>query len=82
MKLGVQVRLGPGHIVLDGDPGPPLRKRGGADPQFLAHICWGQMVAGIKMPLDMEVGLDLGGFLLDGYPAIPSIKSSPIFGSC
>jgi len=23
MKLGMQVGLGPGHIVLDGDPAPP-----------------------------------------------------------
>jgi len=23
MKVGVQVGLGPGHIVLDGDPAPP-----------------------------------------------------------
>ena len=22
MKLGMQVRIGPGHIVLDGDPAP------------------------------------------------------------
>jgi len=24
MKLGMQVGLGPGHIVLDGDPAPPM----------------------------------------------------------
>jgi len=24
MKLGTQVGLGPGHIVLDGDPAPPM----------------------------------------------------------
>jgi len=29
MKLGVQVGLGPGHIVLDGDPDPPQK---GAQP--------------------------------------------------
>ena len=23
MKLGIEIGLGPGHIVLDGDPGPP-----------------------------------------------------------
>jgi len=23
MKLGMQIGLGPGHTVLDGDPGPP-----------------------------------------------------------
>jgi len=31
MKLGVRVGLGPGHIVLDGDPAP-LPKRGTASP--------------------------------------------------
>jgi len=31
MKLGMQVGLGPGHIVLDGDP-PPLPRRGTAPP--------------------------------------------------
>jgi len=54
-KLGVQVGLGPGHIVLDGDP-PPLPQRGTA-PQFLAHECCGKMAAWIKMPLGMELGL-------------------------
>jgi len=41
MKLGVQVGLGPGHIVLDGDPAPLPPK--GHSPQFSAHICCGQM---------------------------------------
>jgi len=36
-KLGMQVGLGPGYIVLDGDPAP-LPQRGTA-PQFSAHIC-------------------------------------------
>ena len=26
MKLGLQVGLGPGHIVLDGDPAPPPQR--------------------------------------------------------
>jgi len=34
MKLGMQEGLGPGHIVLDGDPPALLQK--GADPQFSA----------------------------------------------
>jgi len=45
-KLGMQVGLGPGHIVLDGDPAPPPPK--GHSPQFSAHICCGQMAAWIK----------------------------------
>jgi len=28
MKLGMEVGLGSGHIVLDGDPAPPPPKRG------------------------------------------------------
>jgi len=58
MKLGMQVGLGPGHIVLDGDPVPPLPK--GHSPKFSAHICCGQMAGWIKVPLGIEVGLGPG----------------------
>ena len=34
MKLGVQVRLGPGHIALDEDPAPPPKKGGHSTPNF------------------------------------------------
>ena len=34
MKLGVQVALGPGHIVLDGDPAPHPKKGGTVFPNF------------------------------------------------
>jgi len=34
VKLGLQVGLSPGHIVLDGDPAPPPKKRGIAAPSF------------------------------------------------
>jgi len=36
------------------------------------HICCGQMAAWIKMSLGMELGLDLGDFVLDGDPVAPS----------
>ena len=42
MTLGMQVGLGPGHIVLDGDPAHPPQ-RGTASTQFSAHIWCGQM---------------------------------------
>jgi len=64
MKLGMEVGLGPGHIVLDGDPAP-LPKRGTAPPQFSAHVCCGQMAGWIKMPHGMEVGLGPGHIVLD-----------------
>jgi len=70
MKLGMQVGLGAGHIVLDGDPAPPPPK--GHTPQFSAHICCGQMAVWIKMSLGMELGLDPGDFVLDGDPVAPS----------
>jgi len=70
MELGMQVGLGPGHIVLDGDPAPPPQ-RGTATTQFSAHICCGQMAAWIKIPLGMELGLGPGAFVLDGNPAPP-----------
>jgi len=72
MKLGMQVGLGPRHIVLDGDPAPPPPK--GHSPPFSAHICCGPMAASIKMPLGTELGLGPGDFVLelDGDPALPS----------
>jgi len=63
-KLGTQVGLGPGHTVLDGDPAPAPTK--GHSPQFLAHICCGQMAAWTKMSLGMELGLGQSDFVLDG----------------
>ena len=59
MKLSMQVGLGPGHIVLDGDPAPPPLKGSGA-PQFLAHISCRQMAAGIQTPVGIEVRLGPG----------------------
>ena len=83
MKLGTQVGLGPGHIVLDGDPAPLLK---GAHSQFSAHISCGQTAASIKMSLGMDLGLDLGDFVLDGDPVAPSPKGGgrtpKILGPC
>jgi len=44
MPLGTKVGLGPGHIVLHGDPAARIR---GTDPQFSAHVCCGQTVANL-----------------------------------
>ena len=79
-KLGVQVGLGPGHIVLDGDPSPPPPKW--HNPPFSAHICCGQMAAWIKTSLGMELGLGQSNFVLDGdHAPRPQKGGSPqIFG--
>jgi len=75
MKLGMQVGLGPGHILLDEThlPSPKWAQH----PQFSAHICCGQMAAWIKMPLGMELGIGPGDFVLDGDPANPNFR--PMF---
>jgi len=39
MKLGTQVGLGPGHLVLDGDPAP-LPKNGAQPPIFGPCLLW------------------------------------------
>ena len=54
----MEVGLGPGHIVLDGDPVPlPIK---GRDPQFLADFYSGKTAGCLKMTLAMEVGLSPG----------------------
>jgi len=72
LKLGMPEGLGPGYIVLDGDPAPfPQRCTA---PPFSAHICCGQMTEWIKMPLGTEVDLGPGDFVLDGDTTPPSRK--------
>jgi len=78
MQLGMEVGLGPGNIVLDGDPVPP--KWGTVAPTFQPMYC-GQTARWIKMPLSTEVGLDPGDVVLDGDPAPPAQRrtAAPTF---
>jgi len=78
MAFGVEVGLGPGDFVLDGDPAPPPKK-GTAPTQFSAHVYCGQMAGWIKMPLSTEVGLGPRDVVLDGGPAPPSKGTAPQF---
>jgi len=57
-KLGMQVGLVPGHIVLGGDPAAP--------PKFSAYVYCGQTAGWVKLVLGMLVGLILGDFVIDG----------------
>jgi len=80
MPLGVEVGLGLGHIVLDGDPTPLLHK--GAQPlPFLAHVYFGQRAGWIKMPLGTKVGPGPCRIVLHGDIASPPKRgtASPEF---
>jgi len=55
----MEVGLGPGDCVLDGDPAPPPQK-GDRAPQFLTHVYYGQTAGWIKMSLGMGAGLGPG----------------------
>ena len=82
MKLGMEVGIGPGHIVLDGDPAPRPPKWhspfGGWGSS--AHVCCGQMAGWIKMPLGRAVSLGPADSVLDGDLASPLAKGhSPQF---
>jgi len=72
MALGMEMGLCPRHIVLDGALAS-LPKMWQSCPQVLAHFYCGQMAGCIKVPLDMEVGLSPGDFVVDGDP-VPSPK--------
>ena len=69
IKLGTEVCLGPGHIVLDGNPA--LLPQKGHNLPILTHVCCGQTAGWIKMPLGREVGLGPRDIVLDVDPAPP-----------
>jgi len=52
MLLGIEIGLGPGDFVLDGDPAP--------SPKFSAHLYRGQTAGWTKMVLGIEVRLSPG----------------------
>jgi len=66
LTFSMEVGLGPGDIVLDGDPPLPPEKR--HSPQFPAHVYYGQTAVCIRILLGTEVGLR-GDTVLDGNPA-------------
>ena len=86
MKLGMHVGLGPGHIVLDGNPAPHPQR--GTAPNF-RPICCGQMAC-----MDQDAtwhgaggGPGPGDLVLDGDPAPSPLRKGTesyptIFGPC
>jgi len=72
MPLGMEVGLGQGDLVLDGDLAP-LPKKGG-EPPFSAQFNCAQTAGYTKMPLGIKVGLGPDHIMLDGDPAPPPKK--------
>ena len=70
MALGKEVGLGPGDIVLDGDPTPP-EKRAQPHPIFGPCLLWPNGWR-MKMLLGTEVDLGPGQIVLDGDSAPPA----------
>ena len=66
MTLGMEVGLGPGDFVFDGDPATPGTEGTPTTTQFLAHVYCGQTAGWMKTPLGTEVDLGPGHIVLDG----------------
>ena len=74
--LGMEIGLGPGYIVLDGDPAPsPHAKKEHCSllPHFSANVYSGQTTGFVKVSLGTEVGLR------PGY-TVSGIELSPLKG--
>jgi len=68
MPHGMEVGLGPGHIVLHGDPAPPPKK-GAQQPQLFGPCLLWPIGWMVKMPLGTQVGIGPCHIVLDGDPA-------------
>ena len=67
MPLGMEVGLGPGDFVFDGDPATAREK--GTPTHVYAYVYCGQTAGWMKTPLGTEVDLGVGHIVLDGVPA-------------
>ena len=70
MALGMEVGLGPGDFVFDGDPATARTEGTPTTTQFLAHVYCGQTAGWMKTPVGTEVDLSPGHIVLDGVPAL------------
>ena len=69
MALGMEVGLGPGDFVMDGDPATPEKRAQPPHPIFgPCLLC--QTDGWMKTPIGTEVDLGLGHIVLDGAPAL------------
>jgi len=70
LPLGMEVGLGPGDFLFDGNPATRRKKGTPTATQFLAHVCCDQTAGWMEMPFGTEVDLGPGHIVLDGVPAL------------
>jgi len=75
----MEVGLGPGDFVFDGDTATSRKKGTPTPTQFLAHVNCGQMAGWIKMPLGTDLNVGPGDIVLDGVAALPKSGTAPSF---
>ena len=82
MALGMEVGLGPGDFVFDGDPATPRTEGTSTTTQFLAYVYCYQTAGWMKRPVGTEVDLSPGHIVLDGVPALRKTgTAAPIFSA-
>jgi len=87
MKLGMQIGLGPGHIVLDGDPAPSPPRGGRSPTIFGPYLLWPNCWMN-QMPLGMEVRLGPGDLVFQlppkkgGGVPLPNFRPMSIVPKC
>ena len=79
MPLGMEVGLGQGDFLFDGDPA--TLQKGHTRP---THVYCGQMAGGMNSPLGTEVDLGPGHIVFDRVPAFRErgTAAPPLFGPC
>jgi len=71
MALGMEVGLGPGYFVFDGDPTTPRTEGTPTTTQFLAHVYCGQTAGWMKTPCTWYGSRPRPGHIvLDGVPTL------------
>ena len=82
MSLGMEIGIGPGDFVFDGDPATPRTEGTPATTQFLAHVYCGQTAGWMKTPHVTEVDLGPGHIVLEGVPPVRETGTElPIFSA-
>jgi len=72
--LGIEVDLGPGHIVLDGDPVPLPKKGQSPPPIFGQFLLWPNVCA---VCINYQDTIWYGGNLGPGYDVFNGVAAPP-----